>query len=62
MSGLISARRADTLLYLPKRKQAKDQILSAADSFLQELGVNLAERKIVEVAFVDAQVKKLLSL
>jgi Patatin-like phospholipase len=45
-----------------KRNQVKDQILSAADSFFQELGVNFAERKIVELAFVDGQVKKLLSL
>jgi hypothetical protein len=45
-----------------KRGKVKDQILSAADAFLQELGVNLAERKIVEVAFVDGQVRKLLAL
>ncbi len=45
-----------------KRKQVKTQILSAVDSFFQELGVNFAERKIVEVALVDGQVKKLLSL
>lgn len=45
-----------------KRKQVNDQILSAADSFFQELGVNFAERKIVEVAFVEGQVKRLLSL
>lgn len=45
-----------------KRNKVKDQILSAADAFLQELGVNLAERKIVEIAFVDGQVKKMLAL
>jgi hypothetical protein len=45
-----------------KRNQVKDQIVSAADSFFQELGVNLAEREVIKVGFVDGQVKKLLSL
>lgn len=44
------------------RKDVKGQILSAADAFFAELGLNFAERKIVEVALVDGQVKKLLSL
>jgi Patatin-like phospholipase len=45
-----------------KRNRVKDQLLSAADSLLQELGVNFGEREIVKITFVDAQVKQLLSL
>jgi hypothetical protein len=45
-----------------KRQQVKSQITSAADAFLQELGVEIAVRKIIEVAFIDGRVKKLLSL
>ncbi|HVW07393.1 MAG TPA: patatin-like phospholipase family protein [Bryobacteraceae bacterium] len=45
-----------------KRKDVKSQIQCSADAFFEELGLNFAERKIVEVAFVDGQVKKLLSL
>jgi predicted acylesterase/phospholipase RssA len=45
-----------------KRQQVKTQITAAADAFLKELDVEIAVRKIIEVAFIDGRVKKLLSL
>jgi hypothetical protein len=45
-----------------KRQQVKTQIFAAADAFLKELNVEIAVRKIIEVAFIDGRVKKLLSL
>jgi hypothetical protein len=45
-----------------KRQKVKDQICAAADGLLQELNVDFAARKIIEAAFVDGAVKKLLSL
>jgi hypothetical protein len=45
-----------------KRQQMKNQISSAADALLEELSVDFAVRKVIEVAFVDDQIKKMLSL
>ena len=45
-----------------KREQVKTQICNAADALLQELNVDFAARKIIEVAFLDGRVKKLLCL
>lgn len=45
-----------------KRRQVKDQISAAAEAFLKELDVDLPVRKIIEVAFLDGRVNKLLSL
>jgi len=45
-----------------KREQVKDQVSAAVDSFLQEGNIDFAARKIVELAFVDGRIKKLLAL
>ncbi|HUA86963.1 MAG TPA: patatin-like phospholipase family protein [Bryobacteraceae bacterium] len=45
-----------------KRVQVKSQIDSGVNALLQELNVDLAVRKVIEVAFIDGRVKKLLAL
>lgn len=45
-----------------KREQVKTQIDAGAGALLEELNVDLAARKLIELAFIDGRVKKLLAL